>query len=239
MKKDYIIIDQATRVPVKKMSLKPKDIKLIKRGKSIREKLSITGILIIILISAIILHASYISNINSKHEAELNVIQYELLVAQRMQTEDNIYPIIGEYASIGATRIPDRRVVYEFIKSCGAWYPDVIMAQAIVESNVGKSSLGRTANNLFGMKKVGLENPSRKHRATTQLPHTNQNGYGKYLNWQMSVIDRILWDLDNFPKAKPSCESYINYLNKVYAEDPDYKTKIISTSQQIRKQYDK
>jgi hypothetical protein len=47
-----------------------------------------------------------------------------------------------------------------------------------------------------------------------------------YLNWQHSVLDRILWDRWVF-KQKPTRDQYLDKLENIYAEDPDYRAKIV------------
>ena len=63
-------------------------------------------------------------------------------------------------------------------------------------------------------------------RPTTQLNGTDYKGYGIYLNWQHSIIDRMLWDEFTFSGKKPSYEEYISTLKKRYAEDKKYISKL-------------
>ena len=63
-----------------------------------------------------------------------------------------------------------------------------------------------------------------KTRPSLQLPDT-YNGYAIKLNWQHSIIDRILWDRYMFKNKKPNKTDYIKSLS-IYAEDPDYISKL-------------
>lgn len=147
----------------------------------------------------------------------------------------NIYYQIGKYKLEGKQVIPtdSLQVVYDLIKE-NAWYPNVIFAQLVLESGSGKSMLAQQANNLFGMKLVA-------QRPTTQLYNTNYTinecVYGKYLNWQHSILDRILWDY-NFFSNKPSETEYMNVIKARYAEDPNYVNKLIQLIEQTKKKYE-
>lgn len=46
------------------------------------------------------------------------------------------------------------------------------------------------------------------------------------MNWQHSVIDRILWDEWVFSGKKPTKEQYMAKLGGVYAEDKQYVSKL-------------
>lgn len=162
-------------------------------------------------------------NKNSKLETEYKytLSEYEQLLFK--EQEQNLYTFIGEYSFLKNEKIPTNdSVVYEFIKATGCWYPDIIMAQYVIESNHGKSMLSQEYNNCFGMKYVG-----NKGRRNTQLPDMKGYGdYGVYINWQLSVVDRQLWDHRVFEASKPTKDYYLNILGKIYAEDINYIDKI-------------
>lgn len=103
-----------------------------------------------------------------------------------------------------------------FLNESGAWYPSILMKQAKLESSNYHSRLYTKNNNLFGMKTVYI-------RKTTQSGLPNKK-YGYYINWKLSVLDRILWDLNTF-ETKPTEREYLNTLQK-YAEDPNYINKL-------------
>ena len=104
-------------------------------------------------------------------------------------------------------------ILYVFLKDNNAWYPEILLKQAKIESGNYTSNVYMNANNLYGMKKVGK-------RQTTQLNNT-YNGYGCYTNWCESVLDRMLWDIFYFKNIKPSKEEYIKAMN-IYAEAENY-----------------
>lgn len=148
----------------------------------------------------------------------------------------NLYYQVGKYKLEGKQNIPtdSLQLVYELIKQ-NAWYPNVIFSQLVLESGSGKSMLAQQANNLFGMKLVA-------QRPTTQLYNTNYTinncVYGKYLNWQHSILDRILWDYSFFNSKKPSYEEYMYVIKARYAEDSNYYNKLIPIIEQTKKKYE-
>ena len=156
-----------------------------------------------------------------KTEYEYTLSEYEQLLFEKQ--EQNLYTFIGEYSFLKNEKIPTNdSVVYEFIKATGCWYPDIVMAQYVIESGHGKSMLSQEYNNCFGMKYVG-----NKGRRNTQLPDVKGYGdYGVYANWQLSVVDRQLWDHRVFEASKPTKDYYLNIIGKIYAEDPNYIDKI-------------
>lgn len=107
-------------------------------------------------------------------------------------------------------------ILYDFLVENGAWYPDILLKQAKIESGNYASAICKTNNNLYGMRRV-------YKRQTTQSGENN--GYGTYNNWCLSVLDRLLWDMFVFKNEKPDRNTYLKAL-RVYAEDPDYIKKL-------------
>ena len=144
-----------------------------------------------------------------------------------MPCTGNLEALIGKYHISPNKRMPDS-TVYEVIKECGAWYPEVIMAQYIIESGSGTSTLAKHSNNLFGMRTA-------QRRPTTQLSGVSNSGYGVYLNREHSIIDRVLWERWIFKNEKPTYEAYMNKIGAIYAEAPDYREKLERTAINCRK----
>lgn len=189
----------------------------------IKETLSkpIIGLIIMCVIFGVLAYVGFSKYNKLKIEYEYTLSEYEQLLFK--EQEHNLYTFIGEYSFLKNEKIPTNdSVVYEFIKATGCWYPDIVMAQYIIESNHGKSMLSQEYNNCFGMKYVG-----NKGRKNTQLPDVKGYGdYGVYINWQLSVVDRQLWDHRVFEASKPTKDYYLNIIGKIYAEDPNYIDKI-------------
>lgn len=103
-------------------------------------------------------------------------------------------------------------ILYAFLVENKAWYPDILLKQAKIESGNYKSNVFKNSNNLYGMKRVGLRNSTQRG---------TYNGYGVYDNWCLSVLDRMLWDIFRFDNKKPTREEYIKALS-IYAEGENY-----------------
>lgn len=94
-------------------------------------------------------------------------------------------------------------------------HPDIVYAQAKLESGNFNSPLFKLNNNLFGMKAIGK-------RPTTSIG--SRYGFAYFKTWRDSVLDYVIYQclyLNN-----KSYEEYLHYLDTVYAEDPDYINKI-------------
>ena len=109
-------------------------------------------------------------------------------------------------------------ILYNFLVENGAWFPDILLKQAKLESANYTSNVYLNSCNLYGMKKVGK-------RQTTQT--STYNGYGVYNNWCLSVLDRMLWDIFRFNNQKPTEEEYLQALSQ-YAEDSSYITNLLN-----------
>ena len=144
-------------------------------------------------------------------------------------TDHNVELLAGKYATSRSSIPKDRDEIYRMCVESGAKHPEVIMAQLIIESASGTSDVYRNSNNLYGMKRV-----SSKGRPTLQIPDVDYYGYGKYLNWQHSILDRVLWDKWVFRKTgiPDDVNEYLNKIDGIYAEDPGYVQKIKSIIQE-------
>jgi flagellum-specific peptidoglycan hydrolase FlgJ len=107
-----------------------------------------------------------------------------------------------------------------FIKTLNLAHPDIVYAQAMLESGNLTSSLVKSNSNLFGMKvpssraKVSVKNKSNY----SYFERTTLEG------WQMSVIDYALWQ-SRYANYK-SKKDYFDHLSRHYAEDPNYVGKL-------------
>lgn len=103
-----------------------------------------------------------------------------------------------------------------YLEQLNVKYPDVVMAQAEIESGHFTSKLFRENNNMFGMK-ISTSRP------TTQ--NGEQNGYAYYNTWRESVLDYAMYSACYLNKIQTKKE-YLQYLGKNYAEDSCYVQKI-------------
>lgn len=155
---------------------------------------------------------------NRQLKSYIEVAEYDL----------NVELLAGRYATSRTDAPADLNEVYKMCIQSGAWYPEIIMAQYIIESGSGTSKLAKKARNFYGMKYIGT-----KGRPNLQIPDMNVNGYGMYLNWQHSILDRVLWDDWFFKKTKPETrEQYLTRIDGVYAEDPGYVKKVLAIAKE-------
>lgn len=164
----------------------------------------------------------YITNMNQNHVIQYysdKVFEMELCIdsLQAEHQEDILLMKAGEYHITPHHKTSDmtKDSVASLLTEINAWYPDIIMTQIQFESSYGTSDVARNANNVLGMKKTNK-------RRTTQIKNTDYNGYGKYINWESCIIDRVLWDYSFFGSKKPTRETYINKLNNFYGGTGNY-----------------
>ncbi len=98
------------------------------------------------------------------------------------------------------------------MNKAGILFPDVVLAQARLETGNFTSKVFKENNNLFGMKLP-------KVRSTTAIGE--QNSHATYANWLQSVVDYKLWQ-DDVVKKHRTKRAYLKYLSKNYAEDKKY-----------------
>lgn len=102
----------------------------------------------------------------------------------------------------------------KYIKELNIRFPDIVLAQAKLESGNFKSKIFKENNNLFGMK------------CATRRPYTHKGenrGHAKYDRWQDCVLDYALFQAAYLSKMKTKRE-YFKYLSENYAQNPDYVT---------------
>ncbi len=98
------------------------------------------------------------------------------------------------------------------IKKSGIAFPDIVFAQARLETGNFTSRILIENKNLFGMKLP-------KSRPTNALGE--KNNHANYRSWVHSVRDYKLWQDAVVAKYKTR-RAYLNYLAKNYAEDKKY-----------------
>lgn len=192
-----------------------------------------TWIIMFLFISIICMKCRMLANSyeESQHEnlelkAEIEQLKAEAeqlnLCITAAEHELNVETLAGKYATLRTPVPTDMNEVYKMCIQSGAWYPEIIMAQFILESGSGTSKVASSARNFYGMKYIGT-----KGRPTLQIPNTNFSGYGVYLNWQHSVLDRVMWDDHVFNKTMPTKDQYLDKISNIYAEDPHYIDKLL------------
>jgi flagellum-specific peptidoglycan hydrolase FlgJ len=114
---------------------------------------------------------------------------------------------------------PSKEELYEHIVDLGIKFPDIVFAQAMIESGELTSNLFKTANNMFGMKHPSI-------RKTTAKGKT-KGGFSKYEDWSFGVYDYFLWQEYMLRNRKNITRNqYLELLGRVYAKDPYYVNKV-------------
>ena len=145
---------------------------------------------------------------------------------------DDIMRMAGEFAVKPHSDRSDitQDTVAGLLKKLDAWFPDIKMAQYQCESGFGKSEMAKGSNNMGGMRKT-------QKRQTTQIKGDEYHGYGKYNNWESSVIDHVLWDYAIFGCKKPTRPEYIATLDRIYGGYGDYGQVMDRESRKYRKYF--
>lgn len=117
-----------------------------------------------------------------------------------------------------------------FIKELNFKWPEIVYAQAIIESGEKfDSDVNIQNNNYFGMKKANV-------RVNVQ---TGENiEHATYMNWRMSVLDFGLYYATYLSDFKTKSE-YYNYIEKMYSTTPGYVTKVMALEKEYFDKLDK
>jgi flagellum-specific peptidoglycan hydrolase FlgJ len=134
------------------------------------------------------------------------------------KTNQTNYEIITQVISFSELN------VYKQLVKIGIAYPDVVLAQAKIETGNFTSRIFTENNNMFGMKL-----PER--RETTAVGE-NRN-HAKYTDWIQSIKDYKLWQ-DQMIHRTPTKRAYLAYLKRNYAEDKNYINKIKKTVKSLK-----
>lgn len=152
------------------------------------------------------------------------------------------YGVGGPYTGMGGPNITNNKDFLNYVipgaqKAYEQYgiYPSIMIAQAINESGWGKSKLAKTDNNLFGIKKPGVHDPSVNVEQGSWA--TDDGGYyAKYKSWDDSMKDHGYFLRNNSRYAQAgvfdakSPEEQITAIKKAgYASDPKY----VSTTMSI------
>ena len=192
-----------------------------------RKEIAVLATLLFIAVAAGLFGTLKIYN---KHLKEVAALTYYNDSITTKEEVDELHYITGYLYFQTDNCKPNEDTVYNFITSCNPWYPEYIMAQAVIESGLGSSDIGKNANNMFGMKYIDQSKP---HRPTTQIPGVEYKGYGVYKSWELGVVDRILWELNRYKYTKPTLQKYQDGFAN-YAESETYTNTVISVAKQYK-----
>ena len=108
--------------------------------------------------------------------------------------------------------------VYNEILEQGLEFPDIVFAQAVLESGGFTSRVTKENNNIFGMMR-----PTKRPTTSVGVSH----GYSVYESWRESIEDYRLFQEMLFSKHKFTRSSYLEYLDKYYSTTKGYKTTLL------------
>ena len=104
----------------------------------------------------------------------------------------------------------------DLLKKLKIKYPEIVLAQARLETGGYKSRIFSENHNLFGMKEA-------VRRINTA--QGTQYNHAYYEHWRESVYDYAFYQCRYMGQVR-SREEYFNLLSQSYAEDPVYVTKL-------------
>jgi hypothetical protein len=100
--------------------------------------------------------------------------------------------------------------IIELLKKHKVRNPYIALAQAYVETNLGRTGVGRPNKNLFGM---------RFARQRSTLAIGEENNFAVFDNWRESVLDYTLWQDAVFGvQSFPTEEQYYDILDQIYCQ---------------------
>jgi uncharacterized FlgJ-related protein len=100
----------------------------------------------------------------------------------------------------------------EKIKALNFKFPDIVFAQAKLESGNFNSAIFLENHNMFGMREAKLR---------ANLAKGTNRGHAFYDSWEDSVLDYALY-YSTYLCRIDTKEEYFDYLQQSYAEDPTY-----------------
>ena len=146
-----------------------------------------------------------------------NFVLVGLLFLNGRVTENTIDNHYEETIHIFREKVPfSEDLLLEYLTEINIGYPEVVFAQAKLETGNFSSVIFEENHNLFGMKKA--------YQRPTTCTGINR-GHAEYTSWKMSVIDYSIYQAKYLSKVRSQNE-YIKVICASYAEDPNYERKV-------------
>jgi hypothetical protein len=158
----------------------------------------------------------------NEHELKIKTLNYwivilSLVILSLFYANYLAYSMLGDYQEKthkmevlnDTIQKNNLKVVDSYIETLPFKNKTLIKKQYRIESNYLKSNLVRTNNNLFGIKNAGKR---------VQIGRKSKyNDYRHYDNWQMSVLDRLLYEVKYGTSLAGYAEDgqYFEKLNKI------------------------
>jgi uncharacterized FlgJ-related protein len=135
--------------------------------------------------------------------------------AKTNYTKEESKIVITKLVRVESNPTFTKKKLIVLIKELNLKFPEIVLAQTILETGNYSSSIFKENNNLFGMK----EAQTRIH-----LAKGTKKGHAYYNNWKESVYDYSFYQA-TYMTGK-SKRQYYSALSRSYAEDPTYITKL-------------
>lgn len=135
-------------------------------------------------------------------------------VAFCIPREKEIQIVHGE-VEITIARDTTEQDVFTLIDKYPFKFPDIVKAQARLESSNFKSEVFKHNNNPFGMKMPGQRITTAKH---VNLKHAS------YASLEEAIVDRLLYESKYMYNLNR--EQYYSFLDRLYAEGDNYSKKL-------------
>jgi hypothetical protein len=116
--------------------------------------------------------------------------------------------------------------IYKIADAAGDPFPEIVAAQAVEESNFGKSNLAKEANNLFGQDAPAGASESEKYRYFDPIEQRDHDAY-RFRSFEESVRYRVRIWKKFYGSAKTPAEAIRNIAAAGYNPHAIYPSKII------------
>lgn len=108
----------------------------------------------------------------------------------------------------GVRMLVTPHVLKEKLIELGCKHVEVVVRQAILESECGRSNLAKTRHNLFGMRPA-------QRRPSCALNYKSKEPWAKYRGWEDSAEDYVKYQTYVLNGKEMSDEEYMYYLKRI------------------------
>jgi len=147
------------------------------------------------------------------------------LTKQSNKLYENIPVIISEYKE---EEKPTAENVYKYMKQINLRFPEIVLAQTILESKHYNSLLLSNNNNLLGLKEA---------RQRVTFSTGTLFNHATFKSWKRCIDDYAVYQTKYYSKVETEEQYYNCLLESGYAEDPAYvkKVKQIRNGDKVKK----
>jgi len=168
------------------------------------ERISFKSLLYVLLITLTITAIGIQIALSNAHDKAF-------IEASSIPVEEGFYTVETEADTFS------KEALVKELKRLNVRFPEIILAQSILETGHFSSRIFVENNNLFGMKEA---------RARSTTAAGTQLGHAFYDDWKQSVIDYALFQNAYMNRLRKE-KSYLKYLEKNYAEAENYDVRLL------------